>query len=161
MPRLATLSLSASEHEALLKRMKKDPDWRVRERAHTLLLIARGNNFQQVAAIQNLCRQTVSCTYQRWLESGLEGLADRARSGAPAKLSQQEVERILQWAREEPLTVRALKARHEEAGGAVVHPNTLRAALKAGGLVWKRTRHSLKKNGTTALLSKQNKRLPT
>lgn len=40
--------------------MQKAPDWRIRERAQTLLLIALDNNFQQVAAMRKLRRQTVS-----------------------------------------------------------------------------------------------------
>jgi len=74
-------------------------------------------------------------------------------------VSPSEIERLAQWVREEPLSLTELKARHEAAGGAVVHLNTLKAALKAAGLVWKRTRHSLKKNETTWHLNKQNKRL--
>jgi transposase len=159
--RYAILPLSDAEKATLVKLVKKDPNWRVRERARTVLLLAQGKTGQQVGAEQQLSRQTVGSTRQRWIQSGLDGLADRPRSGAPSKLSVTEIERLLQWAREEPLTLTTLKARHEQAGGRVVHINTLTAHLKAGRFVWKRTRHSLKKNETTGRLSKHNKRLPT
>ena len=72
-----------------------------------------------------------------------------ARSGAPRKLTTPHVERLVEWAKAEPLSASALLARHAAHGGPLVHLNTLVAALKASGLVWKRTRHSLKKVATS------------
>ena len=43
------------------------------------------------------------------------------------------------------MSAKQLLAKHVESGGAAVHLNTLTAALRKAGLVWKRTRHSLKK----------------
>lgn len=140
------LALSAADQEALVQAERKNPDWRVRERAKSMLLLAQGKTCAQVAAMQELSMRTVSNTRKRWMAAGLNGLADLPRSGAPAKVPEPEAERLLQWARDEPLTLTALIARHKEAGGAVVHPNTLKALLKANGFVWKRTRHSLKKS---------------
>lgn len=155
------LALSAADQEALVQTEKKNPDWRVRERARSVLLLAQGKTCAQVAQLQELSMRTLSNTRKRWIATGLSGLADRPRSGAPAKVSKQEAERLLQWARDEPLTLTALKARHEEAGGTPVHLNTLKALLKAGGFVWKRTRHSLKKNEMTWHLNTQIKKLPS
>lgn len=160
MPLRVMLALSAADQEALVQAERKNPDWRVRERAKSMLLLAQGKTCAQVAAMQELSMRTVSNTRKRWMAAGLNGLADLPRSGAPAKVPKPEAERLLQWARDEPLTLTALKARHEEAGGAVVHPNTLKALLKANGFVWKRTRHSLKKNAMTWHLSAPNKRWP-
>lgn len=95
--------------------------------------------------------QTVSATRRRWLEQGLVGLPDRARSGAPAKLTAAQTQQLLTWARAAPLTLTALKARHVAAGGAPVHVNTLTGVLKRAGFVWKRTRHIgvLRRQGVT------------
>jgi len=161
VPLRVMLALSAADKDALLQAEKKNPDWRVRERARSVLLLAQGKTCAQVAESQELTMRTVSNTRKRWLAAGLDGLADLPRSGAPAKLSPSEIERLTRWARDEPLSLTELKARHEAAGGAVVHPNTLKAALKAAGFVWKRTRHSLKKNETMWHLNKQNKKLLT
>jgi transposase len=141
--------LSARDCQTLQHLSKRDPDWRVRERAQSLLLLAEGRTCQQVAAQQGLTLQTVSATRRRWLDHGLSGLPDRPRAGAPAKLTPVETERLLTWARQEPLTLTALKTRHEAAGGTPVPVNTLTGVLKRAGFVWKRTRHSLKKNGMT------------
>ncbi|WP_414629462.1 winged helix-turn-helix domain-containing protein [Cupriavidus sp. SK-3] len=48
------------------------------------------------------------------------------------------------WATQEALTAVELLARLEEKFGIRVHRNTLTGILKRAGLVWKRTRHSLK-----------------
>lgn len=148
------LLLSADDKLELQKIVKKHPDWRVRQRAHSVLLLAEGKTCKQAAQLQGLGFRAVSATRRRWIEGAMASLPDRARSGAPAKLSAQDIERLLQWAREEPLTLPALQARHEEAGGTPVHLNTLAAVLKRAGFVWKRTRHSLKKSETPSHSSK-------
>ncbi len=116
--------LSASDRQTLHHLIKLDPDWRVRERAQSLLLLAEGRTCPQVAEQQGLTLQTVSATRRRWLEHGLSGLSDRPRCGAPAKLTPAETEHLLTWARQEPLTLTALQARHVAAGATPVHVNT-------------------------------------
>ncbi len=133
--------LSASDRQTLHHLIKRDPDGRVRERAQSLLLLAAGRTCPQVAEQQGLTLQTVSATRRRWLDYGLSDLPDRARCGAPTKRTPAETERLLTWARQEPLTLTALDARHEAAGGTPVPVNTLTGVLKRGGFVGKRTRH--------------------
>ena len=75
----------------------------------------------------------------------MDGLSDKPRSGAPRKLDESAVDRLMQWAQGEPSTAVELLQRHTEAQGTPVNTDTLIRALKAKGLVWKRTRHCLKK----------------
>jgi transposase len=103
---------------------------------------------REVAKVQDLNIETVRVTWQRWVKEGMDALFDKPRIGAPAKLDAAAVERLVQWAREEPLSATELLQRHIEAQGAPVSLNTLIRTLKANGLVWKRTRHSLKKSAT-------------
>ena len=72
-------------------------------------------------------------------------MVDAPRSGAPRKISVEQLAKILDMASAEPLTAKALLAKHMEDGGTMIHVNTLRVALKDAGFLWKRTRHSLKK----------------
>lgn len=130
--------------------VKRGENWRERERAQTLLMLGQGVFAEDVARTLGLNVRTVGTTRSRWLESGRESLADLPRSGAPRKLRPEHVERLVGWAKAEPLTAPVLLARHEEHGGPRVHLNTLVARLKSAGLVWKRTRHSLKKPATSA-----------
>ena len=129
--------------------VKRGENWRERERAQTLLLLSRGVFAEEVARQLGLNVRTVGTTRSRWIESGRESLGDLPRSGAPRKLTTQHVERLVEWAKAEPLTAPDLLARHAAHGGPSVHLNTLVATLKASGLVWKRTRHSLKKVATS------------
>ena len=93
---------------------------------------------------------TTSCgwltrTRRDWIADGLDSLRDSARSGAPKKITPEQLAKIVDAATAEPLTARELLARHLDDGGAKIHIRTLRAALHSSGMVWKRTRHSLKK----------------
>jgi hypothetical protein len=51
-------------------------------------------------------------------------------------------------AREAPQSATQLLERHVAEGGRAVHPVTITKVLKKAGLVWKRTRASLKKSET-------------
>lgn len=152
--RTQPLVLSEQEKLSLEQAVKRHIDWRVRERAQTILLLGQGWDCANVAQRQGLCVLTVRTTRRAWRDEGLAGLADKHRCGAPPKLADSEVQRLVQWASDEPLTAPALLARHQEAAGTAVHLNTLMSALKRRGLVWKRTRHSLKKDATPHSLSK-------
>ena len=143
------LKLDEASRVELELMVKRGENWRERERAQTLLLLDQGVFAQEVAHQLGVNVRTVGTTRSRWLESGRESLGDLPRSGAPRKLTTQHVERLVEWAKAEPLSAPALLARHAAHGGPSVHLNTLVSTLKASGLVWKRTRHSLKKVATS------------
>ena len=139
------LILADEDRWRLERVVKRSENWRERQRAETLLLLGSGAFAEDVAAKLGIHVRTVGTTRSRWLAQGMASLADRPRSGAPRKLTPEQVQRLADWARSEPLTATSLLARHRQHGGEAVHVNTLVASLKASGLVWKRTRHSLKK----------------
>ena len=141
--------LSEQDRLELEQVVRKSPDWRARERAKTLLLLSQPLLSREVAKLQNLHIETVRTTWQQWVKEGMEGLSDKPRSGAPCKLDESAVDRLVQWAKEKPSTAVELLRRHTEAQGTPVNPDTLIRALKAKGLVWKRTRHCLKKSEMT------------
>ena len=150
-----TLELDDDSRAQLQRIVKRASNWRERERAQTLLLLDAGVFAQKVAQQMGLSARTVRITHTRWRQNGMASLPDLPRSGAPKKLQPEHVERLVQWAMAEPLTSAALLARHLNAGGPKVHVNTMAATLKASGLVWKRTRHSLKKVAMRTLSCKQ------
>lgn len=151
--------LNEQDRLALEQVVRKSPDWRARERAKTLLLLCQPLLSREVAKVQDLNICTVRDTWQRWLKEGMACLHDKPRSGAPSKLDQAAVDRLLQWAREEPLSATELLQRHVQAQGEPIHVETLTRILKANGLVWKRTRHSLKKSETLSPWPSPAKRL--
>lgn len=150
-----TLMLDEASRVQLARIVKRGENWRERERAQTLLRLNAGVFAEDVAAELGLNVRTVRTTRRDWLDSGMASLADRARCGAPRKLAPEHVQRLVAWAQAEPLTAAALLARHCDCGGPSVHVNTLAATLKAEGLVWKRTRHALKKAAMKPPFGKQ------
>jgi len=142
------LHLADEDRRRLERIVERGENWRERQRAQTLLLLGQGEFAEDVAIRLGLNVRTVGTTRNQWQAEGMASLGDRPRSGAPRKLTPEQVQRLADWARSEPLTATALLARHKEHGGEAVHVNTLVTSLKASGLVWKRTRHSLKKAAT-------------
>jgi len=140
-----SLELAPEDRSRLQWIVSRGENWRERERAQTLLLLDDGLSLAQAANMVGIHARTAGFTRIDWLARRYESLSDRPRSGAPHKISPEQLSRLIDAARSEPLTAKALLAKHVEGGGALVHLNTLTDALKVGGLVWKRTRHSLKK----------------
>jgi transposase len=147
MGKRAVLKLDQSERKSLSRIIQRGDNWRVRQRAQTLIYLDDGISMGDVAKLLDVNVRTVGSTRTAWLDCGEASLHDAPRCGAPHKLSEQALQRIVALAGATPLTANGLLALHVEAGGQPVHVATLTAGLKASGLVWKRTRASLKKKG--------------
>jgi transposase len=147
-----------SERDCLRTIVKKGQDWRERDRAETILLLAAGHSVQAVAEHQGLCREAVRIRRRKWLKSGLASLPDQPRSGAPSKLTDKQRQELGKWVEGEALSSRELLTRLEREYQVVMGRTTLHTELKRLGYVWKRTRYSLKKNGTRNNSSKPGSR---
>ena len=154
MAKVTAIVLEASEQACLEAIVKKGADWRERDRATTILLLAAGQSVQAVAEQQGLCREAVRIRRRKWLKSGLASLPDGPRCGAPSKLVDEHRQRLRHWVETEALSSRELLTRLEAEYGVRIGPTTLRTELKRLGYVWKRTRYSLKKNGTPSASSR-------
>ena len=148
MGKRVTLTLSDKDRSDLLKIIDRGSDWRERERSQTLILLDNGLSMLEVSEIVQIDIRTVGLTRMDWLKRGFESLVDAPRSGAPKKITTEQLEKIVEAAKDEPLTAKALIAKHIATGGTLVHVNTITKALKKAEFVWKRTRSSLKKNET-------------
>ena len=158
MARVATIELEDGERECLMAIVKKGVDWRERDRAETILLLAAGHSVQSVAEQQGLCREAVRVRRRKWLKAGLASLPDRPRCGAPSKLTDEQRQQLGTWVESEALSSRELLTRLEREYRVVIGRTTLRMELKRLGYVWKRTRYSLKKNATRSDSSKPESR---
>jgi len=147
MPRKVTLSLLPVERLSLIRIIDRGNNWRERQRSNTLILLDDGTSMRDVANIIGIDIRTVGLTRMDWLARGFDSLVDAPRCGAPRKIKQEQLEKLIAAANEEPLTAKSLLAKHVEGGGEIVHVNTIKGALKNAGYVWKRTRRSLKKKG--------------
>ena len=148
MGRNAVLVLQNIDRISLERISDRGINWRARQRSHTLILLDDRLTMAEVAAKIGIHARTVGSTRTSWILAGMDSLADLERSGAPRKISPEELEKLVALAGAEPMSARALLAKHTGDGGIPVHLNTLTKALKEAGLLWKRTRHSLKKNET-------------
>lgn len=148
MGKRVTLILSVEDRLRLQNIVNRGKDWRERERSTTLILLNDGLSMREVAENIGIDIRTVGLTRMDWLKRSFESLVDAPRSGAPKKITTEQLERILEAAKQEPLTAKALLAKHIAIGGTLVHVNTITKALKKAQFVWKRTRSSLKKNET-------------
>lgn len=144
--KLEVLELTEEDRAGLLKIVEKGRDWRMRDRAQTLLYFGDGWRAKAIATQQNLHLDTVYDRRKHWLTDGFTSLADKHRCGAPSKVSSAQREQLRTWATQEALTARELLTKLKEEFDIVMHPNTLSVILKEMKFVWKRTRHNLKKS---------------
>lgn len=146
MAKVKPIPLEAEEQEALREILKKGTDWRERDRAETILLLAAGVSIQDVVQQQGWCIETVRIRRRKWLTRGFASLSDQPRCGAPSKLAEEHRQRLRGWVDAEPLSARELITRLERECGVTIGATTLRNELARMGYFWKRTRYSSKKN---------------
>jgi transposase len=154
--RVVRVELTDTDRELLQIIVKKGSDWRERERAQTILLLAEGHTTFEVAEKQGVLPETIRERRRKWLKKGLACLPDQPRSGAPSKLNEERRALLKAWIEDEPLTCRVLIDRLKTECGIRLSANTLRNELKRMGYVWKRTRYSLKKSATPSASHKPN-----
>jgi len=77
--------LSGREKISLYELMRTSDNFKVRQRAHAILLSAKEIRIDLLADIFEVDRDTVSEWISRWETNGIEGLSDAPRSGRPRK----------------------------------------------------------------------------
>lgn len=122
-----------TEHETstLTEAYKNHPSFRVRQRAHAVLLSDKGYR------IIHLCeqlgvkrRETISEWLNRWAESGIIGLVDKPRSGRPRIFNDKEAERLVKLAQEEPHKLTAIATQLQKESGKKASIDTVKRLLK-------------------------------
>lgn len=154
------LELTENERTLLDTIIKKGVDWRERNRATTITLLADGFSVKEIAAKQDYKPEVIRIRRRKWLKHGFASLPDQPRSGAPTILTDEHRDKLRQWAEAEALSSRDMLSRLKEIGVAKVSQRTLQLEMKRMGFIWKRTRYSLKKNATPSGSSKQKPTLP-
>jgi transposase len=142
-----------SSRPLLKSLMKRDPDPRVRRRAHALLLVAEGQPLSRIAPLFQTAPHRIRAWRTRFLARGRAGLLDAPRPGRPPKLSP-----AVLWFLEEALcrspqdygllstvwTIRDLGALLAQQHGVRVSTATLHRALWHLGYRHRRPRHDLR-----------------
>ncbi|WP_427501511.1 helix-turn-helix domain-containing protein [Methylomonas sp. MED-D] len=158
--RARAIELNESEREQLQQIIKKGSDWRERERAQTILMLANGQTVIAIAEQQGVKPEAIRERRRKWWRNGLNSLPDQPRSGAPSKLTDAHRCRLKEWIDAEPLNCRALVSRLTTECDVTISASTLRNELKRMRYVWKRTRYSLKKSVIPSASSGPNTTLP-
>jgi transposase len=151
--------LSPDQAQALEALAEGDPARRVRMRAHSILLSARGSSIDEIARIYQVDRDTVSSWLDRFLQSGVDGLGDKPRSGGPSKLDAQEKEEAKALLKKHPNAPKMVLALLHEKTGKSISRSTLRRLAKGAGLRWKRVRKSLKSKRDEAAFTQAKKEI--
>lgn len=88
--RMRTIRLIPEEKDRLEQIRKTDERYRVRDRAHALVLSSQGKKIKELALIFDVDRDTVSSWFDRWESGSYEGLADAPHTGRPTNLDADE-----------------------------------------------------------------------
>jgi len=123
--------------------MDGDADAQTRLRAQAILLSNKGRQIDDISAIVDCHRNTVSRWIDQWTERGVEGLLRNSGQGRKPVLEEHEEKQVLEWLDEDPRNLARLLARIESDLGKSISRGTLRRLLKRHGKVWKRMRASL------------------
>jgi len=145
MSNKVALKLGSEDRGRLLKIILRGENWRERERVQTLIRLGDGLSLVKAVGRVEVHVRPAGFARVDWLARNYESVIDRPRTGSPQKICPEQLSKVLNAVRSEPLNAKALLAKHVEDGGALVHLDTLKGVLTAAGFVWKRTRHSLTK----------------
>jgi len=117
----------------------------VRQRAHAMMLLCQEQKKpKDVAAILNVCRETIYNWLKRWRNHGAEGLHDLEGRGRKPLFSPEDEIIILSKIEDNPSSLRQIVDQVEQETGKKAHIETLRKVARKNGKVWKRKRKKLK-----------------
>jgi len=148
------MSTDLGAQQATLRQLtRRDPDPRVRRRAHALLLLSEGRSVVTVARLFVTAPHRVRTWRARFLDRGRRGLADEPRTGRPPKLDAAALaflEEALATGPQAyglPVTIwsiRDLRAVLAARLGIQVCPATIYRAVQRLGYRYRRPRHDLR-----------------
>ena len=152
MPKSLNFTLSESELKIVATAAKSDKRPEVRQRALGLRLLHEGQTPKEVAQLMAVSQPSVYDWHHRWQTSGLDGLANRPKSGRPRKTDQSYVERLEVAIEQDPQelgyhftiwTAERLRHHLEKETGKRIGPTQFHALLKEHGFVYRRPKHDL------------------
>jgi len=152
MPKTLSFQLTEAGLQEIVEAIKHDKRPEVRQRAMGLRLLHEGKSPKEVAAFLVVSQPTVYDWYHRWQSNGLEGLANRPKSGRPVKANQGYVELLEQVVEQDPQeqgyafsiwTAERLRLHMKAKTGIELKPTQFRVVLKENGYVYRRPKHDL------------------
>lgn len=135
--------------EAAIRRDKR-PE--VRQRCTVIRLLHLGNKAEEVAQMQAVSKPTIYGWWKRWCAGGVEGLANKPRSGRPPKADEVYIALVEEVIEQAPSdlgyrftvwTVDRLRAHLAQETGIELSEAAFRALLKKRGYRYRRPKHDL------------------
>ena len=123
-------SLSQDDIKQLKERIKTSTTFRVRQRAHAILLSAKGYKIDMLADIFDVDRDTMSQWIKHWECAGIGGLSDHAKPGRPPKMSAQEEEHACKIMLESPQQIKGAIPKIEAQLGKKISRDWVKRLLK-------------------------------
>jgi transposase len=152
MPKARDYHLNEQQLAEIERAIRHDKRPEVRQRCTVIRLLHLGHKPEQIATMQAISIPTVYNWLKRWQQGGIEGLANKPKSGRPTKADDpysQALERLLEH---EPKdlgydfaiwTVDRLRQHLEKETGIALSEPRLRALMKRKGYRYRRPKHDL------------------
>jgi putative transposase len=152
MPKELNFKLDTKELEIIAQAIKHDKRPEVRQRAMGLRMLHQGQSPKEVAEMMSVSQPTVYDWHHRWQADGLEGLANRPKSGRPRKANATYVEVLEQVIDQDPQelgytftiwTADRLRLHLQSETGILLGQTQFRILLDENDFVYRRPKHVL------------------
>lgn len=144
--------LTEEQVEILEQAIRHDGRTAVRQRATAIRMLHLGKHPSEVAEVLAVSVPTLYNWHARWRQAGLEGLANRPKSGRPRKANEAYCRVLAETITKEPpelgyaftiWTVQRIREHLEKETGIDLSPSRLRILLKEKGYRYRRPKHDL------------------
>jgi len=153
MPKRLKIRLTTEELKQVTQASWQDDRDEVRQRAEAIRLLHLGHTKEEVAEKMEVTTQSVYNWVHRWLEGGLEGLANEPRPGRRPKADEAYCRALEKALEQDPQelgyrfaiwTRDRLRDHLEQETGVHLHEEYLGEIMRQQGYVYRRPKHDLK-----------------
>jgi len=152
MPKARDYQLTEQELTAVETAIHRDKRPEVRQRCTVIRLLHLGHKPEQIAEMQAVSKPTIYGWHDRWRNGGVEGLANKPKSGRPPKADDEYAAALEEVIEKEPSelgydftiwTIDRLRAHLEQKTGIGLSESRFRALLKRKGYRYRRPKYDL------------------
>lgn len=152
MPKALNFQLTEAGLREIVEAIKHEKRPEVRQRAMGLRLLHEGKSPKEVAEFLAVSQPTVYDWHHRWQKAGVEGLANRPKSGRPVKATNSYVAQLEEAVEQDPQdlgyafsiwTTERLRLHLKAKTGIELKPTQFKAVLKENDFVYRRPKHDL------------------
>jgi len=124
---------------------KHSTRYRVRQRAHCIILSFQGMTVPQLACMFHVTQRTVYNWLNAWETLGFPGIYDAPGKGSKGKFTDSQKEQVKQWGKEFPKNINKIIGLVKEEFGIIVSKTTIKRVLKDVQMSWRRIQRRPKK----------------